>query len=137
MFRWGQPQRAMCYIKEHYPRDKFEEAMRLLWVAVWQKDIHVSQEPLLLAVWSELFTPEELKVILSAADTPEYKKKLQDNTKEAVELGAFGAPWLTVRNSKGEESSFFGSDRFHFIYRFLGLPTDDMTVRMGPGKLKL
>lgn len=111
--------------------------MRLLWFAVWQNDTNVSQEPLLLAVWSKLFTPEELKVIMSAAGTPEYKKKLLDNTEEAVKLGAFGAPWFTVRNSKGEEAPFFGSDRFHFMYRFLGLPTNDMMVRMGPGKLKL
>lgn len=111
--------------------------MRLLWVAVWQKDTDVSQESLLLAVWSKLFTPEELKVILNAAGTSKYKEKLLGNTEEAVKLGAFGAPWFTVRNSKGEEAPFFGSDRFHFMYQFLGLPTDDMAVRMGPGKLKL
>lgn len=111
--------------------------MRLLWAALWQKDIDVSQEPLLVATWENLFTPEELKVILEAANTAEYKKKLLDNTEEALKAGAFGAPWFTVRNSKGEETPFFGSDRFHFMYQFLGLPTNDMAVQVGPGTSKL
>lgn len=127
----------MCYIKEHHPRDKFEEAMRLLWVAIWQKDMDISQEPLLSAALETIFTAEELKAILDAANTPEYKKKLLDNTEAALKLGAFGAPWFTVRNSKGEESPFFGSDRFHFMYRFLGLPTNDLEIQLGPGTCKL
>lgn len=125
----------MCYVKDHHPREKFEEAMRLLWVAIWQKDMDISQEPLLSAALETIFTPEELKAILSATSAPEYKKKLLDNTQEALKLGAFGAPWFTVRNSKGEESPFFGSDRFHFMYQFLGLPTNDMEIQMGTCKL--
>lgn len=111
--------------------------MRLLWAALWQKDIDVSQEPLLVAAWANLFTPEECKAILEAANTAEYKQKLLDNTEEALKAGAFGAPWFTVRNSKGEETPFFGSDRFHFMYQFLGLPTNDMAVQVGPGTSKL
>lgn len=125
----------MCYIKDHHPREKFEEAMRSLWVAIWQKDMDISQEPLLSAALETIFTPEELKAILSATSAPEYKKKLLDNTQEALDLGAFGAPWFTVRNSKGEESPFFGSDRFHFMYQFLGLPMNDMEIQMGTCKL--
>lgn len=111
--------------------------MRLLWAALWQKDIDVSQEPLLAAALENLFTPEELKVILEAANTAEYKKKLLDNTQEVLKAGAFGAPWFMVQNSKGEVTPFFGSDRFHFMYRFLGLPTNDMAVQVGPGTSKL
>lgn len=81
-----------------------------------------------------MFTPGELKLILEATDSPEYKRKLLENTAEVLKLGAFGAPWFLVRNSKGEESPFFGSDRFHFMFQFLELPISDITIQVGPGK---
>ena len=52
-----------------------------------------------------------LKEILEAATKPEFKKKLNDNTQIALDHGAFGAPWFWVKNRKGEEEPFFGSDR--------------------------
>lgn len=111
--------------------------MRLLWVALWQKSTDISQDPLISATWANLFTPGELKPILEAADSPEYKKKLLDNTEAALKQGAFGAPWFTVRNKKGEEAVFFGSDRFHYIWQFLELPVTDLAIEMGPGTSKL
>ena len=49
------------------------------------------------------------------ANNAMYKQRLNDNTKEALERGAFGCPWFWVCNSKGEEEPFFGSDRYvHF-----------------------
>lgn len=63
--------------------------------------------------------------MLQAAEDPRWKQKLQDNTKEALESGAFGAPWFVVTNSAGERSVFFGSDRFHYMFAFLGLPEEE------------
>lgn len=57
---------------------------------------------------------------------------LTDETAMLVEKGAFGAPWWLVTNSEGVEEPFFGSDRFHFVYQFLGVPFRDMEI-LPPG----
>lgn len=49
---------------------------------------------------------------MTAAETKEWKDKLLANTQEALDQGAFGAPWFWVRNAEGKEEPFFGSDRY-------------------------
>jgi glutathione S-transferase kappa 1 len=65
---------------------------------------------------------------MSSATEKEWKDKLTTNTKLVLDLGAFGAPWMMVRNDEGKEEPFFGSDRFHFMWEFLGLPWQDVAV---------
>jgi hypothetical protein len=65
---------------------------------------------------------------------------LTANTKEALDKGAFGVPWFWVRNAEGKEEPFIGSDRFHFMWEFLGLPWQDIAILLKgtrPGKAKL
>lgn len=115
------------YIKAHHSA-LYLEAFRLLWVALWENNIDISQESLLSETWAPLFTPDQLVAIIEATNEPGYKKKLLENTEIAVKSGAFGAPWFVVRNERGEETVFFGSDRFHFMFMFLGLPMRDIEV---------
>jgi 2-hydroxychromene-2-carboxylate isomerase len=49
---------------------------------------------------------------MHAATEKEWKDKLLSNTQKVLELGAFGAPWLMVKNDKGKYEPFFGSDRY-------------------------
>ena len=55
-------------------------------------------------------------------------------TKKCVEeYGAFGAPWFWMtRDGVGEPS--FGSDRFHYMYQFLGVPYRKMEVMTEDGE---
>ena len=60
----------------------------------------------------------------------------QANTAEAIELGAFGVPWIvfpaealkeqraiqSVQTAKSGRVAFFGSDRFELIAFLLGKP---------------
>ncbi|KAH0606767.1 uncharacterized protein H6S33_003601 [Morchella sextelata] len=125
------PQRGLVYIKAHHPT-VYHEAFRLAWVALWENDTDISQPTLLSTVWAPLFPAAgELEKVLQAAEDPRWKKGLQDNTKEALECGAFGAPWFVVTNSKGERSVFFGSDRFHYMFAFLGLPEGESVGVVG------
>jgi hypothetical protein len=62
-------------------------------------------------VLSKKFSEAEVKDILENANSAPFKQRLNDNTKEALDTGAFGCPWHVVRNSKGESEPFFGSDR--------------------------
>ena len=59
-----------------------------------------------------LFSPNEVDDIMAAAETKEWKDRLLANTQEALDKGAFGAPWFWVRNAEGKEEPFFGSDRY-------------------------
>lgn len=58
------------------------------------------------------FSADECAAILAAAQTPEVKDALARSTEEALQKGAYGAPWLWVTNGdEGKAEPFFGSDR--------------------------
>lgn len=80
----------------------------------------------------KLFTGEDVKRIMAGREGK--KEKVKEMTGEAVERGAFGAPWLWVTNGKGQTEAFFGSDRFNHVYRFLGIPFQDVAI-LPPSKL--
>ncbi|KAI0101016.1 thioredoxin-like protein [Nemania sp. FL0031] len=70
---------------------------------------------------SRQFSSGEVDGIISLAKEQKTKEQLRKNTDEALRQGAFGAPWMMVRNSAGVVEPFFGSDRFAQMYEFLGL----------------
>ncbi len=58
---------------------------------------------------------------LQAIATDEVKGLLKNNTQEAADRGAFGAPTFFVRTANGEEM-FFGQDRLDFVAEELAAP---------------
>ena len=68
-----------------------------------------------------VFSSEDVKKIVEAASSQEAKDNLKKATQEALDRGAFGAPWIWVTNSKGEGEPFFGSDRYESLFAFGGL----------------
>jgi glutathione S-transferase kappa 1 len=101
----------MLYIKANYPSEKYELAFVSLWIAMWQNHIDISKPELMAKTLSENFTEAEIEKIIAAAQMKEYKDMLSENTKKVIELGAFGAPFFSVRNDEGKVEPFFGSDR--------------------------
>ncbi|KAH8595761.1 putative glutathione S-transferase kappa 1 [Bisporella sp. PMI_857] len=125
------PQRAMCYIKASYSNEKFEEAWLAIFHALWippQKNVCLPESLKEALAGTKLFSETEVEEIMKGATQQEWKDKLTNNTKDVLEKGAFGAPWMWVRNAEGKEEPFFGSDRFHFMWEFLGLPWVDIEV---------
>jgi len=104
------PQRALVYVKEAHAQ-KFVQAFRDIFRGMWEQGLDVSKPELLAQVLSKQFGEAEVRDILDKANSAPYKQRLNDNTKEALDLGAFGCPWHVLRNAKGEEEPFFGSDR--------------------------
>ncbi|KAJ7511814.1 putative glutathione S-transferase kappa 1 [Mycena galericulata] len=132
------PQRALCYIKATFPASTFEKAWLALFRGMWiapNADISLPDPFRQTLRDTNLFSDAELDAILVAASQKEWKDRLLANTKKVLDQGAFGAPWMWVRNAKGEEEPFFGSDRFHFMWEYLGLPWKD--IELIPRQAKL
>lgn len=106
------PQRCMIYVKRTYPRERFETTFLSLWEWMYYKNIDISKsEHMAELLKSHNYSDREIKAILDAAQSPEYKEALTANTQKALDQGAYGAPWFWVRNKDGKEEPFFGSDR--------------------------
>jgi len=139
------PQRALCYIKSASPPSIFEKTWVALFDAMWLPPQQNITLPGLLKetlTKTGLFSAEEVEQIMGKAQEKEWKDALTANTQKVLEQGAFGAPWMWVRNGEGVEEPFFGSDRFHFMWQFLGLPWQDIAVlpkgtEVGKAKAKL
>ncbi|KAK0646145.1 thioredoxin-like protein [Cercophora newfieldiana] len=85
----------------------------------------------------KLFSKDEVEAILKGAGSQEMKDLLKGTTQKALDQGAFGAPWLWVTNEGGKSEPFFGSDRFHFVYQFLGLPFQNVALLPPANQSKL
>ena len=119
----------MVYVKEHYHQEQYEEAFSTLWKYLSEHHVDISKPENMSKALREHFLDEAVREILEAASTAPCKQALTDNTRKAIELGAFGAPFFWVCNKKGEEEPFFGSDRFHFMWEYLGIPWSDTFIR--------
>jgi glutathione S-transferase kappa 1 len=105
------PQRALGYVKEAFPQ-LYTAAFVDVYEAMWQQGKDVSKPESLAKTLGKRFSEEQVRKILDSANSPEYKQRLNDSTKAALDHGAFGCPWFWVRNFRGEEEPFFGSDRY-------------------------
>lgn len=103
----------MVYIKSQFPREKFETTFLALWEWMFYQGIDISKPERLTELFrSNGYSDSEIKQILNAASSPEFKQALTANTQTALDKGAYGAPWFWVHNSDGKEEPFFGSDRY-------------------------
>lgn len=125
------PLRCLHHIKRHHPAATFLSALHFLFHAFWAPPNRDLTTPAGVAAalgaapegfegvgngagkagGEVLFTAEEVGRILEAAGTEEMKGALKATTQEALEKGAFGAPWLWVSDGRGRAEPFFGSDR--------------------------
>lgn len=109
------PLRTLHYIKRTYAREIYHAVLEKYFDAFWTPpNLNLTQVDLLAKVIAESgkFSPKECEAILAAARTQEIKDLLTGATQDALEKGAFGAPWLWVTNGEGRGEPFFGSDRF-------------------------
>ncbi|KAK2745030.1 hypothetical protein FQN55_006387 [Onygenales sp. PD_40] len=130
------PQRVATYIKSKYPRARFEQTFLLYWTYMFYRHIDLSKpENVIALLQEEKYSAKEIETIMAAAQSAEGKQALTDRTKEALDRGAFGAPWFWVRNAEGKEEPFFGSDRFHYMWQYLGIPFNDIEIVKGKANL--
>lgn len=114
------PLRALHFIKANYPTATFLSAMHFLFDRFWTPPhANVTDDATLAATLAaatetpaggrRLFSDADVGRIMEARAT--MKDAVKKETARAVELGAFGAPWLWVTDAQGKGEAFFGSDR--------------------------
>ncbi|CAK7224396.1 hypothetical protein SBRCBS47491_005536 [Sporothrix bragantina] len=147
------PLRALHYIQRNFSADAYVTAFHYLFYRFWTPENADLRDPeVLRSVLREapagfsgksslaksgaqpLFTAAQVDAILVGATAQAAKDQLTAATKEATDRGAYGAPWLWVTNDAGVSEPFFGSDRFHFVYKFLGLPYQDVALLDTPAR---
>ncbi|KAI1451561.1 thioredoxin-like protein [Annulohypoxylon moriforme] len=149
------PLRALHYIKAHHPVGVYLAAWRSLLHAFWTVHKPPNTPELLREALSaassdfsndgkggegeggkRLFTATEIDAIVDAAGSAEYKDVLRQTTEAALKRGAYGVPWIWATDSETKKSEpFFGSDRWHHVYEFLGLPYQEVAL-LAPGAEK-
>lgn len=120
------PQRLLCVIAEKEP-SKLKESVEQLYAAYWQDDKDVTDVAILSQYLSSVLGDDKVKSFLGEINSQAVKDKLSANTKDAMDLGCFGAPWIAVKKA-GDDSPFtkqdcyFGTDRFPMIAQNLNKP---------------
>jgi glutathione S-transferase kappa 1 len=139
------PLRALHVVKANYPEAVFLAVFATLFDRFYTPP-HVNPtvdkelEAVLLTVTLDpkdpaakpVFSTEDVRRIMDGR--AEAKDALKQATSKAVELGAFGAPWIWATNANGKGQPFFGSDRFNHVYQYLGIPFQDVEI-LPPAKL--
>ncbi|KAH6963762.1 hypothetical protein HG530_002960 [Fusarium avenaceum] len=138
--------RALHFIKDNYPETTFLAAIRFLFHKIWlPPHVNFAEDENLIAALKEatdeldggsgkkLFSDEDVERIMNGRES--MKERVKETTGEALKLGAFGAPWLIATRADGKSEAFFGSDRYHHIYRFLGVPFKDIEILPPSSKL--
>ena len=127
------PLRALHFVKRHYSPAVFQDLLQYLFYTFFTPpNRNISNVEVLEVVLAEapvgfsateqgsgavsdagkrLFSAKEVKQILDNAEGQEMRDVLKQTTAKALELGAFGAPWMWVTDSAGRAEPFFGSDR--------------------------
>jgi glutathione S-transferase kappa 1 len=120
--------RAVLFIKDNYPREVYHTAFHFLFHGFWTLPRRrVRDEPILAQALADipadfrgpgdyssskpLFGQDDVKRILTALNSAEYRDMLKTATNRLNDQGAFGVPWIIASDPKGRQEPFFGSDR--------------------------
>ncbi|KAG9326231.1 hypothetical protein KVV02_000946 [Mortierella alpina] len=116
--------RLLVAIQNHESDDLYVQCVEKLYEAYWSKNQNIAQkEDLIAAVAPVLGSEAKAEQYYQMTSDKDVKQKLIDNTNEAIEAGAFGAPTFIVKTAGSDEAHmFFGSDRFETMATILNVP---------------
>lgn len=89
-----------------------EQYREAIYNAVWQDQKNIAEEEVFTEVLDAAGI-DSAPILLGVVEES-VKQKLKDNTEEAVNRGAFGAPTFFI-----DEQMFFGQDRLDFVEKLL------------------
>jgi len=103
------PQRTLTAIHQHHA-ESLPAAALAIYRAYWVDDKDVSAPEVMAEILSALGLDGEAMV--AATQNPDVKEALKSVTADAIDRGAFGAPFICV----GDET-FWGNDRLFMVER--------------------
>lgn len=102
-------------------QDHVEVLSRQLWNRIWGTDKDITTEESLREACATAGLELELADnLIGQIGESSVKEELKRSTQEALDLGAFGAPFIVIHDDDGNKERFFGSDRFELIAFTLG-----------------
>ncbi|XP_059094198.1 glutathione S-transferase kappa 1-like [Tigriopus californicus] len=116
-------QRFLTAAQMKFP-DVTEDLSRSIWYRGWAEDLDIAKPDSLRMIGRRAgMSEEEVEEALAASETQEVKDRLKSVTREAVDDGACGLPFLVFHVNKGDTDveTYFGSDRFPVIAHRLDL----------------
>jgi 2-hydroxychromene-2-carboxylate isomerase len=118
----------MLVVKSRHPRETYERVFLDTWRYSFVTHVNIQEPAGLAKLLAAHFDEAEVKEIMRLAATREFKEKLTADTKKVLDMGAFGAPWFWVTNQQGKGEPVFGSDRWVYMWRMLGVEFEDLRI---------
>ncbi|CAI4232073.1 unnamed protein product [Auanema sp. JU1783] len=115
-------------VLQHEQPEKLLTVSRGFWKRMWNDGKPIFQRDDILTVLKDCGVENFENVYERALSCPKIAEELKANTTNALDEGAYGAPWIVVHKD-GETHAFFGSDRFHFIAQLIGQTFSDGLIR--------
>lgn len=98
-----------------------EELSRQFWISFFQKNQNITEVDVMKDVSKRAgMNDEQIEKALADSNEQPVKKRLISFTEEALEQGAFGAPWIVITDKDGNKHEVFGSDRWGVVADLLG-----------------
>ena len=113
-------QRALCAVEMSHP-DKLGDCFAALYHAFWVEGQTIGKPEVIAPAITKALGEADAKKIMEQISTPAVKKKLTENSDDAMASGAFGLPWFVATNSKGDMEEFWGVDHMGQVVEHLGL----------------
>ena len=108
-------------VPEMFPFDTRNHLYELIKMIEEGKKSAEEIDEFIMEIWTKIFHKGEIGVGPELPNKSHWKSLLLKNTEEALKLGAFGVPFWRIKNDKIEMETFFGSDRFHHMAKFIGI----------------
>uniref|UniRef100_A0A914WZW2 Glutathione S-transferase kappa n=1 Tax=Plectus sambesii TaxID=2011161 RepID=A0A914WZW2_9BILA len=114
------PLRFLTVLEMQAP-NLMETGIREIYLRRWVRNEDIHQIEHIIEISRKIGIPfKEADDMVARIAHPDTKARLTETGNEAIESGAFGAPWINVHTTDGKMHSFWGSDRFHIIAHLIG-----------------
>lgn len=98
-----------------------EAVTREFYKAIFKDHFEVGKLPFDELAKKAGLSEDVIAQVNKSTSSQEVKDKLSNNSQEALQAGAFGAPTMIVDAGNGEKSLFFGCDRIELVAHTLGV----------------
>lgn len=122
--------RVLAFFQSQNQQESLRKATERFWYSYWVENKDISSNDVIIQELVNIGIPakEAQGIVSQKSQDEQAKHQFEENTNQAIQLGAFGAPFLLVTKKDGKQDTFFGSDRFHHIAMFLNESYDFQPV---------